>query len=428
MNPFSIAAKGKGFIGTVTRMNAIGSRYGVSSRKMDRQLTHFVGILNQFDCGATFPITVSALVRRKGFIHKYLDENVEFAVHGYKHIDHTKRSPDELFAFLDKAKHILKENGVACGGFRCPYLRWNEDTLTIVRQVGFQYDSSQGLAWDVLDDDIKTPGYERVIEFYGAVSASDYPALPRFDNDLLRIPYSLPDDEALIERFRLKAAEPMNRLWLAMLEKSHRLGELFTLGLHPERIDHCETPLVVTLRRARELSPPVWIARLDEIASWWKARTETLVSIIETNNGEYEMNVNGPKGVTVLFRGVEVMNQAEKWDTRYHCSSSTRVRFRAVRRPFIGVSPSSDPYLARFLRQQGYIVELAEDSQKYVYYLDRSHFGYEAERPLLDQIEQGNFPLVRLNRWPNGSRSALSVTGDIDALTIWDYGLRFLGR
>ena len=52
----------------------------------------------------------------------------------------------------------------------------------------------------------------------------------------------------------------------------------------------------------------------------------------------------------------------------------------------------------------------------------------ETVERLLAQIEGGDFPLVRLGRWPNGARSALCVTGDIDALTIWDYGLRFLGR
>jgi hypothetical protein len=32
-----------------------------------------------------------------------------------------------------------------------------------------------------------------------------------------------------------------------------------------------------------------------------------------------------------------------------------------------------------------------------------------------------------LGLWPAGARSALAVTGDIDALTLWDFGLRLLG-
>jgi len=92
------------------------------------------------------------------------------------------------------------------------------------------------------------------------------------------------------------------------------------------------------------------------------------------------------------------------------------------------VSHSSSPRLVTFLRQQGYIVEQVDDDQRHVLYLDYPRFEDEDERPLLARIEQGEFPLVRLGRWPHGARSALSITGDIDALTIWDYGLRFLGR
>ena len=44
------------------------------------------------------------------------------------------------------------------------------------------------------------------------------------------------------------------------------------------------------------------------------------------------------------------------------------------------------------------------------------------------EIDGGAFPLLRFGRWPHGSRSALSLTGDIDALTIGDYAHRILGR
>src|SRR5690606_30139176 len=89
---------------------------------------------------------------------------------------------------------------------------------------------------------------------------------------------------------------------------------------------------------------------------------------------------------------------------------------------------ASDPALASFLRQQGYIVEEAPDGEAHACYLDRPSFRQEDERPLLAQLEAGDFPLVRLGRWPDAARSALCITGDIDALTLWDYSLRFLGR
>lgn len=427
MNPIAIATKGKGPLNFIKRAGTIAGRYGVTAAKMDRTLGHFVDILERYESGATFPLTTVALARSQGVIEKYQARNVEFAIHGYYHIDHSQLSLPEQLDHFTKARRVFKARGVEGVGFRCPYLRWNADTITAVGQADFLYDSSQGLAWDVVDG-VETDAYRRVLKFYGAVSATDYPALPRWDDGLVRIPYCLPDDEAFIDRFQLKSPEPMNRLWLSILEKTYELGELFTLGLHPERIYLCEAPLVETLRRARALSPGVWIARLDEIARWWKARTEAGVVVANGEDGEVTLRVDGPAGLTVLARGVDVQAPTEAWHGLYRRVKGAAFALRAPRRPFIGVSSTSAPYLTSFLRQQGYIVEQTQDAQANAFYLDRPEFGYEDERPLLAQIEGGNFPLVRLGRWPDGARSALCITGDIDALTLWDYSLRFLGN
>ena len=101
---------------------------------------------------------------------------------------------------------------------------------------------------------------------------------------------------------------------------------------------------------------------------------------------------------------------------------------RCERRPFIGVHPTSPERLVSFLRQQGYLVERAGSGSGHSFFLRRERFSRADERSLLDEIEGGTFPLVRFGRWPNAARSALAVTGDVDALTIWDYALRFLGR
>ena len=426
MNPIAIAARGKGPFRMLKRAGAICGRYGPAPDKMDRMLDHYAGILSQFNCGATFPITAATLARSREVVEKYQPQNIEFAVHGYSHVDHTRLSLEQQLKALGKARRLFQQRGITCDGFRCPYLRWGEDTLTAVRQSSFLYDSSQALAWDVVDK-AETNTYRRVLDFYGAVSARDYPALPRWDHGLVRIPYCLPDDEALLDRFPLKAAGRMSEPWLRILAETYRLGELFTLGLHPERIDLCEAPLRETLRQARALSPGVWVARLDEISRWWKARTETAVTITDGDGDEMLVRAQGPQGITLLTRGVAGKPSPAPWDGRYQRVPGAEFALRAARRPFIGASSSSSPYLKSFLRQQGYIVEPVDGDRFHTFCLNRPRFGYEDERPLLAQIDQGDFPLVRLGRWPHGARSALCVTGDIDALTIWDYGLRFLG-
>src|SRR5512143_1627522 len=325
------------------------------------------------------------------------------------------------------ARRLFEARGLTCHGFRSPYLRWGEDTLSAIRQTGLLYDSSQVIAWEV-GAKYETEAYRRALEFYSAVSATRYPALPRRDKGLVRIPYCVPDDEVLIDRLQFGSAEEQSRPWLAILAETHRLGELFTLGLHPERIYLCEAPLTETLCAAGELSPHVWMAQLDEITRWWIDRTDATVTIAGSDCNEIHVSVKGPEGVTVLARNVEVMAPTESWDEDYRRVKTTDFRLGGTRRPFIGVSPSSAPSLGSFLRQQGYIIESADNSRAHTFFMDRPQFDYEDERPLLEQIENSHVPLVRLGRWPHGARSALCITGDIDALTIWDYGLRFIGN
>ncbi len=426
MNPLKVASDGKGVWNTMARVAAISQRYGVTPRNMDRILARFQGVIDLFDARATFPITGAALARNPGVAEKYRSAQIEFAVHGYYHVDHKALAPADLMEQFTRARELFAGRGLPAAGFRSPYLRWNEHTLAAVKAAGFLYDSSQALVWNTANG-MQSESYRRVLQFYGVLPAEDYPSLPRLTGGLLRLPYSLPDDEALIERIPFKTAAEMNRVWPAILEKTHWLGELFILGLHPERIVSCESALVATLVRARELRPAVWIARLDEIAHWWRARLETAVDLTQDGEFSFSFHVHGPQGTALLMRGVEAAVDTSPWDGRYEIVHGPRVTVFARRRPLIGVSPATAPELVSFLRQQGYLVETAGSPAAHALYLDRPTFQYEDERPLLDEIEQGDFPLVRLGRWPDGARSALCISGDIDALTIWDYGLRFLG-
>jgi hypothetical protein len=275
-------------------------------------------------------------------------------------------------------------------------------------------------------DGVETEAYRRVLDFYGAQSASDYPALPQLVDGLVRIPYCVPDDEALVDRLRLTGAESMAEIWLAILRRTYELGELFTLGLHPERIALCEDPLRATLNQARALSPPVWIARLDEISAWWRSRAETTYQIVKANNS-WRLTINGPSGATVLTRSVAVEAPTEPCINGYQRVLSNDFVFRADELPFIGLAPDASPALISFLQQQGFLTRTDANAQSCAVYLDRKELDPKDERSLLSQLERGTWPSLRLARWPNGAQSALSITGDIDALTLWDYVLRVFG-
>lgn len=428
LNPLIIAAKGKGFKKALHRIQVISGRYGLTSRKMDDTLERFVRLLQTYQVSASFPITAVALRRNNAAIQKLAQQGIEFAIHGYTHIDHSSLTAEEQIGRLTRAMMEFEISNVPFKGFRCPYLRWNQDTLVALRHHHLLYDSSQALTWDVLNE-YDTPAYQRVINFYGARQASNYPALPSFQDGLVRIPYCLPDDEGLIDRLQLASVKTQSEIWLNILEQTYKLGELFTLGLHPERIDLLKEPLTATLAQARSLSPAVWIARLDEIAAWWLERTETKVTIIPSvQPDQFEVMVDGTESVTVLARNLVVNSQTRPWFDQYDQVMVRTFIITSPQRPVIGISPQSAKTLVDFLRQQGYLIEISEDSLNYPLYLHHPEFKPEDERPLLGKIENGSWPLLRLGRWPNGARSALCVTGDIDALTLWDYSLRFWGN
>lgn len=424
-NPIAIAAKGKGYTALWKRARAINQRYGLTASKMDRALRQFAAVLKKYNCGATFPITTSALARNGATIAKYQAQNIEFAMHGLFHIDYSQLSLTQQVEHIRQASQKFQQAGVQLSGFRCPYLRWNEDTLRAVSANGLKYDSSQALYWEVAQTHVNED-YYRVLEFYRARPAQAYPALPALQGDILQIPYCVPDDESIIDRFKLVETGAMSEIWLAILEQTYQLGELFTLGLHPERIGLLETPLAAALAQARQLSPQVWITRLDEITGWWQARRETKFELVEEGERRH-LAISGPPGVTPLARGVTIQAKTQPWAEGFEQVLAQEFYFQAERRPCIGLAPESSPALQLFLKEQGYWVEVSAEAQAYSIYLDQKSFQPEDKRPLLAQLARLEGPLIRVGRWPQGARSAMCVTGDIDALTLWDYGLRFLG-
>ncbi len=427
MNPISVAIKGKGPLNFLRRATSIARRYGATPGKMERALAQFVLILDRFGCSATFPITLVALQRHPRLIGKYHAQGIEFAVHGYRHLDHSQLSRADQLAHLTLARQVMVRSGIRAQGFRGPYLRRNPDTLAALQQQGFTYDNSQALAWDVLDG-ADTSAYRHVLGFYKALSASDYPSLPSLEENLVCMPYSLPDDEALVERLALKTPDQMSAPWLAILRRTYELGELFTLGLHPERIAICREPLAAVLGEACQLTPSVWIARLDEIAAWWRARAAVTCEMADTGDGQFRIAVKGPASLTILARAVQVEAPTRPWLGGYRRVDALSFTVQADRRPWIGMTARSSTKLFNFLWQQGYLVETAADACCHSICIDQTAFTARDERALLARLEETETPLVRLGRWPNGARSALSITGDIDALTLWDYGLRLVGR
>jgi peptidoglycan/xylan/chitin deacetylase (PgdA/CDA1 family) len=432
-NPILTALRGKGPAYFLKRVKILAERYGLTPARMDSSLQQLTHVLHRFNCQATLPVTAVVLARNPHIIQKYQAQGIEFIVHGYTHIDYSELTQEQQLAHLRQARLIFAREGVAAAGFRAPYLRREaRDLNATMEALQFSYVSNQTVLWDVLDTAAFAPparaSYERAIAFYRPWHASQRPALPHLCGQIVEIPVSLPDDEMLLDRLGGGGHNLVEKAWRRILAHTHRRGELFTIQLHPERTALCADQLAAVLAEARQLSPSVWFARLDEIAAWWRARAATGVEINEIGAGQWQLSVAGPPGTTIMARGVDIQGPFQAWLDGYQLVAATACTIRAASRPFIGVAPTSSPAMVNFLREQGYLVQVSPDRDVYSIYLDRADFGPQDEHPLLASIEEGDRPLVRLGRWPHGARSVVCVTGDVDALTLWDYGLRLFGR
>jgi len=431
-NPITHAARAKGPFALLRRTRSIAGRYGFTPALMDQSLQRYTEVLRRFECGASFPITAVTLKRHSNTITKYLDQNIEFAVHGYTHVDYAQLTPEAQLAHLHLAQEIFTKAGITPTGFRSPYLSRETHLYAALEAAGFSYASNQPVMWDVFDADAfphsYNVGYQRALAFYDPWRAGERLSLPRMCGRLVEIPVSLPDDEILIERLS-GATGLVRKTWLRILSQTYQRGELFALQLHPERIALCIEGLSAVLTEARTFTPAVWCARLDEIAAWWKARARATIEITDAGEGGgYHCIVKGPTGTTVLARAVEIDVPSLPWADGFRQVGAMSFTLNAPSRPFIGLSPGTSTKLMDWLRQQGYIIEISREKHRYRCYFDQPEFIAGQEPLLLTQIEKTDIPLVRLGRWPSGARSALCITGDIDALTLWDYGLRLTGK
>lgn len=432
MQSVLFSVRSKGLLKYLKRGQAIAKSYGMTPAKMAQALDQFSQILGEFECEATFPITAIAAKRNSKIVTEHIARGIEFAIHGYRHIDHAQLALEEQLSHLRHAQDVFASAGIPVTGFRAPYLRFNQASDRAARVAGLEYVSNQPILWDALQDELLPPAaqaaYERAIVLYNPWRASERFSLPQLCDQLVQIPVSLPDDEMLLDRLDGDVNGLVEQAWSHMLSETYRRQELLTLQLHPERIARCAPALRALLAKARSLYPPVWITRLDKLASWWRARSQATITVDSACRGELCLNLAGPEGLTMLIRSVDVQGPVHPWLNGYQCSEARHLVVKTPLRPFIGVPTNTPPEWVGFLREQGYLVEISDQSRDYSIYLNRPDPLPENRHAILAQIEKSDKPLVKLGRWPHNTCSALSITGDIDALTLWDYGLRFLGR
>lgn len=420
----ALSLRAKGGSGLAARAGTIVTRFGLTTGQMTRCLTRYVDLVSRFDTRPTLPITACVLARHPALIRRFVDRGVEFAVHGLVHNDHAALSHQAQRAGIARAIAIFQAAGVPCRGFRGPYLRYNAATDAAVRDLGLLYHSSQAVAFPVLPAGVRhgprATAYARALHLYRARDAGHVCVRPHDRDGLIDLPVALPDDEVMVDRLHLDPATQAE-LWLGVLEMTHARGDLFTIQLHPERIDDCAYALETVLQDARLRRPGAWLARLEEVASWWQRRGRARLCVEETGQNAYCVRLDGPDEAALLVRGLPAVDAAA-WYGSELVARARCFEVSAPVKPVAGVAPDAPPWVPVFLREEGIPFEVSGEQARYGAYVSAADAADEAA--LLEQIERGDGPLVRLARWPGGARSALSITGDIDAITIQDFVLR----
>lgn len=411
LSPFVFTLRTKGPVGLASRFFTVATRFGPTPRIMIRRLDQMVDMAAAMGLLPTCPITTTVLARHPGAVRALSDRGMEFAVHGLRHNDH--KAQDELTQQREiaKAVEVFERYGVRPTGFRAPYLRSDDATRAAVRAAGLAYQSDDTVAFrvpNVSDEAVRTDAYQRALTMYDAQDGALVACRPTLADGLVRIPVCVPDDEMLVDRLHVDD-RACAAAWRAVLDTTHTQGDLFTVQVHPERLGRSAGAVMAVLERAHGLAGGVWAARLDEIAAWWRVRAECRLDLGEMVGGRTTVTVAGDRRAGLRLVGGSSDAGAKAVRT---------ITVHSPRLPAIGVDPSVPDEVVRFLREDGYLVltRPGDCALRLSGPIDPAD-----QLGLRRRIAAAEHPVAVLDRWPNGRRSALALTGDIDALTIQDF-------
>jgi peptidoglycan/xylan/chitin deacetylase (PgdA/CDA1 family) len=205
-----------------------------------------LSLLREYRIPATFFIPAVAAQLHPGEAAGYVDAGHEVGVHGWIHERNTLLSPEMERELTARSLLTLeRECGVRPVGIRTPSWDFSDDTLTIIQELGFKYDSS------LMADD----------EPYELLSEGRPTGIVEIPVEWIR------DDAPYLSMHRYTGLRPYTpprqvlQIWIDEFEASYEQGGVFQLTCHPHVIGH-RSRLVVL----REL-----IAYIEKRGSVWFA-------------------------------------------------------------------------------------------------------------------------------------------------------------
>jgi peptidoglycan/xylan/chitin deacetylase (PgdA/CDA1 family) len=410
--------------GIAKRMASLMTHYGFTNQKIRKKIYDFSQLLNNYNVIPTFPVTASVLNRNPQVFKEIQDLGVEFAVHGYRHVDYTQLSSQDVHRHLSQAVEIFNNQGIHFSGYRFPYLRRDEERKNLLKEFGFKWDSSDVIDWEVLNQNKflskKWNDYQKILKTYKATTRDLMPSLPYTNHGIIEIPVSIPDDDILIERLGIRDQYFITNIWENIVNRIRKKEELFVLQAHPERFSQFKKPVEQIIQSTKQYKD-VWIAPLGEIADWWQERKDFTFKVRKIRKNKFRIVTSCSDRFGFRIAGINQDNvMLPKEFSQWEMTCEVR--------PVIGLAPDPSEEISEFMNQEGFFYEIGHHRKDYAYYIPEiKNFDMSKKNKILHDIERCPNPILKYNRWPKGHCCCLAITGDIDGLDIWDIMERYHG-
>lgn len=440
MNLVAFSIKTKGAHNFARRLWTVFARFGFSDARSRRTLLSILATVRQYDGNPTFFIPAVVLRRHPELISEIAYCGAEIGIHGYVHNDYRSLNDASQHQQTQQAMAVFQDVHLPFQGFRNPYLGWTDAAVRSFTALGFGYDSNEAIVHDVVDlnklSSTIRSGWEKSLVLFQAIAPSQYTLRPHFEGNLARIPTSIPDDEMLYDRLRITNQMALGDLWSEVMSRVYGLGGIYTLNLHPERGVLCKPALDRLLSFSQKQALPIWVASLHEVELWWRERQQFNFSLEPVGEATWRVTATCTPRASVLARHLTVDGAAmTAWSDEESCVDGRQFVVHAATCPCVALSLRTSSDVEDFVREQGYMVQRAEEASAPAHslYLDmpdglgKTRAEQIARRSaLVAEVESLEKPLLRFGVWPDRARAALSITGDIDSITIQDFFLRIL--